>query len=110
MMDLEADHEEAFVDWCHARGVECLKLRVDGVDGFPDRTVITPRGVCFFEFKKRGGRLRPQQRKMIDRLRKQGRSVFVVFSFQEAKGVFCEWYNERTKGSDRGGPSGRSRS
>lgn len=60
-VDPEKIAEDAFVKHCEKLGYLCLKLRIDGLDGWPDRTVITPAGVFFVEFKSRVGRVRPQQ-------------------------------------------------
>ena len=50
-------------------GGECLKLKLDGRTGFPDRTILmsncTP---VFVEFKKPGGKLRSAQVKWKKRL------------------------------------------
>ena len=62
MKHLEKHTEEKFVAWCQANKWECLKLRIDGQNGFPDRTVITPWGVFFVEFKRTANdALRPRQ-------------------------------------------------
>ena len=74
-MTLESDIERKFVKWCLTQGYECLKLRIDGENGFPDRTVITPNGIYFIELKRPGGKLRARQRVWIDKLTKLGCKV-----------------------------------
>lgn len=60
-MGAEAKIEAAFVAYCLTRGISALKLRIDGANGFPDRTVLTPRGVFFAEFKTPKGKLSAAQ-------------------------------------------------
>lgn len=59
---LEADIEGVFVKYAESVGCPALKLRIDGANGFPDRTILTPKGVLFFEFKTPKGKLRPMQK------------------------------------------------
>jgi hypothetical protein len=60
--DLEADLESRIVKFCKKHRLPCLKLVLLGMRGFPDRTIITHKGVLFLELKrKRGGSLEPQQ-------------------------------------------------
>ena len=50
-------------------GGECLKLKLDGRTGFPDRTILLPGcSPIFVEFKKPGGKLRAAQVKWKERL------------------------------------------
>jgi hypothetical protein len=73
---LESEIEGAFVKYAQARGCYALKLRLDGRNGWPDRTVIGPEGlVMFVEFKRPGSKLRPMQRVWVKVLESQG---FVV--------------------------------
>ena len=64
----ECDIERKFVKFCLDKGWECLKLRIDGENGFPDRTVITPNGIHFIELKRPGGKLRARQRVWLRKL------------------------------------------
>ena len=89
---LERDAEDRFVTWIESLGFQAWKLRIDGRNGFPDRTVVTDRGTVFFEFKRPGEDLRPQQRNVVKTLQSLGRSVFVVESVREAKELFEGWY------------------
>lgn len=81
----EADIEKAFVAYAESIGCYALKLRIDGKNGFPDRTVLTPRGMFFIEFKAPGGKLRPAQEEWIERLRKLGFYVAVIDSVAMAE-------------------------
>ena len=100
---LEADEETAFTAWVNGLGLECLKLRIDGANGFPDRTVITPRGTLFFEFKRPGEALAPEQVIWKDRLERQGRAVFTVYSARDAVSQFLHWWRQNKKDMNYGG-------
>ena len=92
MARLEADTEEAFVKYAEELGCEAKKLREDGVNGFPDRTILTPRGSYFIEFKRTEKEtLRPEQRKQIKRLRELGRVVLVTHCLETAKRSLDKW-------------------
>ena len=80
---LERDIEARVVKYVESLGGEALKLRIDGKNGFPDRTVILPNGKVFFvEFKTPDGSLRSAQTKAIRRLTKLRQEVHVVRSVQ----------------------------
>ncbi len=87
MTATEATQENRFVRYAKGQGFECLKLRIDGQDGFPDRTILTPGGeVLFVEFKRTSkDKLRPQQRKWKKKLESLGFKVCVARSFEEAQ-------------------------
>ena len=92
-MTTEADIENAFVDYAESRGCEALKLRVDGQNGFPDRTVLTPVGVMFIEFKRPKGHMSQAQwlwRKVLQAL---GYEVITAMSLQSAKKVLEDFLN-----------------
>jgi len=86
-MKPEARIEAHFVRYCHypARGVYALKLRIDGANGFPDRTVLTPAGVFFVEFKAPAGKLSPTQIAWKAKLEKLGFAVLVPKAIGEAE-------------------------
>jgi hypothetical protein len=82
---VEADDEKKFVKWCEARGYQCLKLRIDGVNGFPDRTVLGPDGlVAFIEFKRHDGRVSAGQKNFLAWASLNGHAAFLAYSFEEA--------------------------
>jgi len=83
-VDPEKIAENDFVKHCESLGYLCLKLRIDGLDGWPDRTVITPQGVFFVEFKSATGDLRPHQRKWKRLLEAMGYTVCVARTLTEA--------------------------
>lgn len=86
-MTTEADIENAFVAYASSRGCEALKLRIDGQNGWPDRTVISPGGVLFMEFKRPEGKLRPMQKVWRKMLREMGHEVWTPRSVEEAKTI-----------------------
>ncbi|QEF98174.1 VRR-NUC domain protein [Stieleria maiorica] len=90
-MTLEADIESAFVAYADRKGCLALKLRIDGANGFPDRTVITPRGIFFAEFKKPGGKLRPAQKRIAEELRRLGFQVITPTEIGQAEKALDEF-------------------
>jgi hypothetical protein len=95
---LERDFENKFVRYAQSLGHPCLKLRIDGVDGFPDRTVLTASGIFFLEFKRPGGVLRPQQRKWKKILTGLGFTFGVVESYTDAVAVLEQYLKGHTNG------------
>lgn len=93
---LERTFEAKFASRCEARGYHCLKLRIDGIDGFPDRTVLTPDcGLLFIEFKQPGRKLRPQQRLWRRMLTTLGFTYVVAHSCDEAERALDDYLNAR---------------
>ena len=87
----ECDIERKFVKFCLDKGWLCLKLRIDGENGFPDRTVITPNGVHFIELKRPGGKLRARQIVWLDRLTALGYNADYFDSLEAAIERLIEW-------------------
>lgn len=82
----EAKTEKAFERWVESIGGEAFKLQRIGKRGWPDRSVLLPGGVILFlEFKAPRGKIRPQQRTTIARLRELGFVAEIVYSVEEAK-------------------------
>ena len=82
----EATIENRFVKYAKEQGCLAIKLRIDGRNGWPDRTVITPAGrTMFVEFKTATGRLSAAQREWIVELQSMGYDVTVATSFKQAK-------------------------
>ncbi len=82
---LECVYERQFATHCSNVGVECLKLRVDGRDGFPDRTLLYSGGtIGFLEFKQPGKRLRPQQRLWKRHLESLDFPYAIAYSLEDA--------------------------
>jgi hypothetical protein len=87
----EARIENEFVRFVESHGLHALKLRIDGHKGFPDRTILTPNGIVFIEFKAPSGRVSAQQRLWIDRLRELGYHVEVCTSADQAKQILEDY-------------------
>lgn len=76
---MEKDIERWLGNQLKNLGCIYMKFVSPGNDGVPDRIVILPGGlVVFAELKDDTGRLRPNQRVQIKRMRKLGASVSVV--------------------------------
>ena len=67
---LESEVESALVRYAESKGCLCLKLKLVSGRGFPDRLIITPRGVHGYAETKRpfGGALSPHQKKFHQEL------------------------------------------
>lgn len=89
-MTLEKTLERRVTTWCERHSLCCLKL--SGPMGWPDRTIIGERGICFLEFKQPGSRNRPSpmQVKWRELLSQKGFRCEVVYSFEEAVQVIQE--------------------
>jgi hypothetical protein len=58
----EVHIEEEFCEYAKSLGCKALKLILLNKRGFPDRTVLCPKGrILFIEFKKKGKKLNPTQ-------------------------------------------------
>jgi len=91
-MSSEASIEDAFVEYAEGRDCEAIKLRIDGQNGFPDRTILTPHGRVFFiEFKKPGGKLSVSQKRWIAKLKKIGFQCEVVDKLNDAKQILDDF-------------------
>ena len=93
-MTPEANIESQFVRAVSRRYAwPCLKLRIDGQNGFPDRTVLTPRGPWFVEFKRPGGQLSAQQKRWRRRLESLGYPFELTYSADDAVQALHAWYS-----------------
>lgn len=81
----EADIEDEVVAYAVSSGCFALKLRVDGQNGFPDRTILFGGRAMFIEFKTPEGSLRPMQKVWLSRLGYAGFEAAVVSSAEEGK-------------------------
>jgi len=87
--------EKAFVEYLRTvYGIEAFKLRVDGRDGFPDRSVIVGARIFLIEFKSKNEELRPQQRRLHELLGVEGTPVFIGRDFEESLQAFNDWMSE----------------
>lgn len=68
-----------------------LNVKVSGyTKGAPDLVVAFCGQVFFVEVKSANGRLRPEQRKLHERLRALGAKVFVVSSEEDLQPILAE--------------------
>lgn len=86
-MNPETRIEQAFVRWCHQRGIPCLKLKAEGIRGFPDRTVFLKKRIVFIEFKTPNGVLSEHQKRMADAMKVLGFEYYVCRSKEDAINV-----------------------
>ena len=85
---LEADIEQAAVDWATARGWESIKFTPRGNRGWPDRIFISLCGLhVWIEFKKPGETPRKLQAYRIKQLRKRAVNAHWTDSLNEAKEI-----------------------
>jgi len=89
--EVERDIEDAFVEFAKTKGCRALKLRIDGQNGFPDRTVLCPTGFVFYvEFKTPEGKLSAGQIEWRDTLSKLGFIVLTARTTGEAERFLVE--------------------
>jgi len=81
---LERDDEERLVRYCRKNDILCLKLRIDGMDGFPDRTIIANGAIGFVEMKRKGNKPSKQQEYWLKQMKKRGFPTCVAYSSDEA--------------------------
>ena len=70
------------------RGWFQVKIERSSVNGFPDRLFIKNGNTIYVEFKNDAGKLRPEQERVIDTMRKHGASVYVISTLEEADVIF----------------------
>ena len=76
---LEKDIEKKVVDFAKAKGCIVYKFTSPSRRSVPDRLFISPKGIVFFmELKRKGQKPTPSQAVEIDKIRRQGVSVFVI--------------------------------
>ena len=92
-MEFEKNIEQYLVHETARLGGVCLK---HGQDGWPDRIVLLPRGVCVWvELKRKGGKLSLLQQTRIAKLRALGQRVRVVWSKADVDCLMHEWCVDR---------------
>ena len=70
------------------RGWFGFKIEKASVNGVPDRLFVKGGRVVFVEMKNERGKLRPEQERVIARLREEGVEAFVCRSLEEADAIF----------------------
>ncbi len=88
----EADIELTFCKFADSKGCRALKLIFLNKKGFPDRTVICPGGNVFFiEFKRKGAKQSPVQKKVEKLLRHYGFEYYVCDEIGQAEKILEEF-------------------
>lgn len=83
----ESTIESKLRDGVKRLGGRAYKFVSPGNDGVPDRLVVMPgRMPIFVELKTESGRLSPLQKVQIDRLKKLGQDVRVLYGMKEVEG------------------------
>lgn len=84
----EADFEREVCDWCAAVGGIPLKLKLDNIRGFPDRTLLFRNGrIAFVELKTKKGKPSGNQELWVLRLRNLGFRVGICRTLDEVKRI-----------------------
>jgi hypothetical protein len=68
------------------------KCHWEGARGAPDLFVMLPWGHCWVEMKAENGRLAPHQAREIDRMRKSGCDVRVLYTRRDVESFVLELY------------------
>lgn len=76
---LERSVEAGLVEKVKKRGGLCFKFTSPGCSGVPDRIIIYKGRVIFVELKQTNGRLSPIQKVTIEKMRRHGATVYVVY-------------------------------
>jgi len=91
----EADIEQEFCKFAEKNKCKALKLIYLNKKGFPDRTVICPKGrVLFIEFKRLGKKQSPAQKLTQKLLESFGFEYYVCDKIGQAESIlkeFLEW-------------------
>lgn len=83
---LEKVIEQHMVDYAKKHHILCYKFTSPSRRSVPDRLFILPGGECFFAEIKRKGKLPTASQDVeIDKIKRQGISVFVVDSRESAR-------------------------
>ena len=91
----EAEIEKILVTGVKKLGGRAYKWVSPGNDGVPDRIVVLPeQPAVFVELKTETGRLTYLQRVQIDRLKKMGQDVRVLYGEKMVR-TFLEEYERR---------------
>ena len=93
---LEREIEKRLGAELRKRGCLYYKFVSPGAPGVPDRMVIAPDGrVYFIELKTSSGRLSAQQRVQIEKIRRHGVAVEVVYGLSDAMAFLDRFGREK---------------
>lgn len=82
---IESKIERAMGD--HARSFGAMWVKLEGTRGLPDRMLLYDGRVVFFEIKRHGGRIRPQQMRWAASLQANGFGVYIVDNIENGKRI-----------------------
>ena len=95
MDQTEAEIEFTVNQYIKKKGGRSLKLRIDGENGYPDRTVLLPDTPSFtIEFKKPSGRPSDKQIYWHRILNQNGHRSFIVDNVYEAQMVVDHMFHQ----------------
>lgn len=95
---LEKDIEKRVCDYAKSLGMLCYKFTSPSRRSVPDRLFVLPGGKVFWiEFKKRGCKPTPAQEVEIEKLRKQGATVYVVSDVTAGRCVISDEFHGATR-------------
>jgi len=99
---LESEVERAGTREAKRLGALFVKLNIRGRRGWPDKLYLFsgPR-VLFVEYKRKGGKARPDQDRVHQRLRRRGFAVAVIDSKEHAQKVLRDFYAGRFDSESR---------
>ena len=85
---LEKDIEKRVCDYAKSLGMLVYKFTSPSRRSVPDRLFVVPGGKVFWiEFKRAGQKPTPAQEVEIEKIRKQGGTVYVVDSIDYGKNI-----------------------
>ena len=106
---LEKTIERKLVEGVRKLGGMCIKFISPGMQGVPDRIILTSEGhIMFAELKTETGRLSELQRHTIEQMRKRGADVRVVKGIDEVRELLAEIEAEGGKSDDGAGKRGQA--
>lgn len=85
---LEKDIEKRVCDYAKSLGIIVYKFTSPSCRSVPDRLFVLPGGKVFWiEFKRAGQKPTPAQEVEIEKIRKQGGTVYVVDNVEQGKSI-----------------------
>lgn len=92
----EKQVEAAFCRFANSLGCWPLKLKLNGLRGFPDRSILMPNGkIIFIEFKSPTGKgkVSPQQKAVLKKISDLKFPAYVIDDLEIAKQILMEHLN-----------------
>lgn len=79
----EHNIEQYLIKRCKQLHFFCAKFTSPGLDGVPDRIIITPKGVYFIELKRSKQKPRALQKAVMRKMEQSGANVFCCDSIEQ---------------------------